>query len=97
MDNPRQGKPRILFIHNPEYFGRDQIYGDTRGDYRDNHRRFAFFCLAALNVLPNVATAPVLLHAHDWHAALATVYLRAYDSNPDREFYRRTSQRADGS
>ena len=91
MDNPRQGKPRILFIHNPEYFGRDQIYGDSRGDYRDNHRRFAFFCLAALNVLPNVATAPVLLHAHDWHAALATVYLRAFDSNPDREFYRRTS------
>ncbi len=38
MDNPRQGKPRILFIHNAEYFGRDQIYGDSRGDYRDNHR-----------------------------------------------------------
>jgi len=91
MENPRQGKPRILFIHNAEYFGRDQIYGDSRGDYRDNHRRFAFFCLAALNVLPTVAKAPVILHAHDWHAALAPIYLRAYDSNPDREFYRRTS------
>jgi len=90
-DNPRQGKPRILFIHHPEYFGREQIYGDSRGDYRDNHRRFAFFCLAALNVLPKVAKAPVLLHAHDWHAALAPIYLRAYDTAPDREFYRRTS------
>ena len=30
MDNPRQGKPRILFIHNAEYFGRDQIYGDSQ-------------------------------------------------------------------
>ena len=91
VNNPREGKPRILFIHNPEYFGRDQIYGDSRGDYRDNHRRFAFFSLAALNILPKVATAPVLLHAHDWHAALAPIYLRAYDSNPDRDFYRRTS------
>src|SRR5512139_1385942 len=91
VNNPREGKPRILFIHNAGYFGRDQIYGDSRGDYRDNHRRFAFFCLAALNALPKVAKAPVLLHAHDWHAALAPIYLRAYDSNPDREFYRRTS------
>jgi starch synthase len=91
MNNPREGKPRILFIHNPQYFGRDQIYGDSRGDYRDNHRRFAFFCLAALNALPMVARAPVLLHAHDWHAALAPIYLRAYDANPDREFFRRAS------
>lgn len=91
MNNPREGKPRILFIHNPEYFGRDQIYGDSRGDYRDNHRRFAFFSLAALNVLPRVAQAPVLLHAHDWHAALAPIYLRAYDSSPDHEYYRRAS------
>jgi starch synthase len=91
MNNPREAKPRILFIHNAEYFGREQIYGDARGDYKDNHRRFAFFCMAALNVLPGIAKAPVLLHAHDWHAALAPIYLRAYDSNPDREFYRRAS------
>lgn len=91
MGNPGQGKPRIVFIHNPEYFGRDHIYGDSRGDYPDNHRRFAFFCLAALTVLPEVAKAPVLLHAHDWHTALAPIYLRAYDSEPDREFYRRMS------
>lgn len=91
MDNPRQGKPRILFIHNAQYFGREQIYGDSRGDYPDNHRRFAFFSLAALNALPRIAKAPILLHAHDWHAALAPVYLRAYDGGPDRELFRRTS------
>lgn len=90
-DNPRQGKPRILFVHNAHYFGREQIYGDGRGDYPDNHRRFAFFCLAALNALPAVATAPVLLHAHDWHTALAPVYLRAYDGAADHGFYRATS------
>ena len=90
-DNPRQGRPRILFVHNAAYFGRDQIYGDSRGDYKDNHRRFAFFSLAALNALPRIATAPILLHAHDWHTALAPVYLRAYDGEADRDLFRRTT------
>jgi starch synthase len=91
MGNPRQAKPRILFIQNAQYFGRDQIYGDSRGDYPDNDRRFAFFSLAALNALPGIATAPILLHAHDWHAALAPIYLRTYDTDSDRELFRRTS------
>jgi starch synthase len=90
-DNPAQSRPRILFVENAEYFDREHIYGTSRGDYPDNDRRFAFFCLATLNALPRVATAPVMLHAHDWHAALALVYLRVYDSAPGREFYQRTS------
>jgi starch synthase len=89
--NPAQLKPRILFVQNAEYFDREQIYGDASGDYPDNHRRFAFFCLAALNTLPKVARAPIILHAHDWHAALAPVYLRVYDGEPGRELYRQTS------
>jgi starch synthase len=89
-DNPRHGRPRILFIRNDQYFGRDHIYGDSRGDYADNHHRFAFYSMAALNALPRIATAPILLHAHDWHTALAPVYLRAYDGAPDRELFRRT-------
>lgn len=88
-NNPAHGKPRILFVDNPHYFDRDQIYGDARGDYADNHRRYAFFCLASLGALPRIARAPVLLHAHDWHMALAPVYLRLYDAG--REFYRRTA------
>jgi starch synthase len=89
-DNPRRHKPRILFVAHNEYFSRQQIYGDNRGDYPDNHHRFAFFCLAALNALPRIASAPTLIHAHDWHTALAPVYLRAYDGAPDREIYRQT-------
>src|SRR6185503_15986398 len=64
-NNPAEGKPRILFIENARYFDRGEIYGDSRGDYPDNHLRFAFFSLAALSLLPSVASAPVLLHAHD--------------------------------
>jgi starch synthase len=88
-DNPAHRRPRILFVHNPYYFGREHIYGDSSGDYGDNHRRFALFCLAALSALPRFVKPPVIVHAHDWHTALAPIYLRNYDTG--RDFYRKTS------
>jgi starch synthase len=66
----------IYFIEHDGFFDRERLYGDPGGDYPDNHLRYAFFCLAALDALPRLVTGPVLLHAHDWHAALALVYLR---------------------
>lgn len=68
--------PRVLFIEHDGYFGRDGLYGDARGDYPDNHLRFAFFCRAALEWLPRASPSQTILHAHDWHTALAPVYLR---------------------
>src|SRR4026209_678570 len=68
--------PAIYFIEHDGFFDRERLYGDPGGDYPDNHLRYAFFCLAALDALPRLVTGPVLLHAHDWHAALALVYLR---------------------
>ena len=84
-----EGKPRVYFVANGNYFDRDGIYGDTRGDYADNAQRWSFFAMAALNGLPQVVKAPLLLHAHDWHTALAPAYLRAYDVG--RQFFRKTS------
>jgi starch synthase len=66
----------VYFIEHDGFFDRERLYGDAAGDYPDNHLRYAFFCLAALDALPRLVTGPVLLHAHDWHAALALVYLR---------------------
>lgn len=69
--------PRVVFIEHEGFFGRGGIYGESDGtDYRDNHRRFAFFVLAALRALPQLAPGSAVLHAHDWHTALAPVYLR---------------------
>lgn len=70
------GRPRVLFIESGRYFDRDGLYGNDHGDYPDNHRRFAFFCRAALAALPRVSPEPSILHAHDWHTALAPIYLR---------------------
>ncbi len=81
--------PRVFFIEHLDYFNRPGIYGENGPDYPDNARRFAFFCLAALRVLPQIVTAPLVLHAHDWHTALGPVYLRT--AFGDDAFYRRVA------
>ncbi|HSH75159.1 MAG TPA: glycogen/starch synthase [Longimicrobiales bacterium] len=68
--------PRVLFVENDGYFDRPGLYGDVRGDYQDNHRRFSFFCRAVLEWLPRVSPMRTTIHAHDWHTALTPVYLR---------------------
>jgi starch synthase len=73
---PSAAGPQVFFIEHPDFFDRAGIYGDSSGDYADNPRRFALFCLAALTALPEIAPDTQVLHAHDWHTALAPVYLR---------------------
>jgi starch synthase len=74
---------QVYFVEHDAYFDRPRLYGDAQGDYPDNHRRYAFLALAALEALPRLLSGPLLLHVHDWHAALALVYLRTwYASRP---------------
>ena len=68
--------PQVFFIEHLDYFNRPGIYGENAIDYPDNARRFAFFAQAAVIALPRLVPGSVLLHAHDWHTALALVYLR---------------------
>lgn len=70
--------PKVIFIDHPGYFDREGIYVERGADYSDNTRRFALFARAALEVISMVVKGPVLLHAHDWHATLALVYMRTY-------------------
>jgi starch synthase len=71
-----QSGPHVFFIEHLEYFNRPGIYGENAIDYPDNARRFAFFALAAVTALPRLVPGALVLHAHDWHTALALVYLR---------------------
>jgi len=61
------------FIDNEYYFKRKGLYG-----YDDDAERFAFFCRAALNVIPLLDFEPGVIHCHDWHTALLPVMLQAY-------------------
>jgi starch synthase len=78
----KAGAPTFL-IDAPGYFARPSVYG-----FRDDHRRFAFFCRAALALLRRTGASPDIVHGNDWHCGFAVAELRgrrAYDS-----FYRRT-------
>jgi starch synthase len=71
------------FLEHDGFFDRAGLYGENGADYPDNYRRFAAFAAASVAALPQITAGPVLLHAHDWHAALAAVYLRNwYRGNP---------------
>ena len=70
--------PAVYFIDNRDLFDRPGIYGNADGPYADSARRYAFLGAALMQVLPRIAPAPVLLHAHDWHCCLALAYLRTW-------------------
>ena len=61
------------FIDNEYYFDRATLYGSF-----DDGERYAFFCMAALDLIGEVGFYPDVLHAHDWQAALSIVYLNAF-------------------
>jgi len=64
----------VYLIRADRYFDREFLYGTPAGDYPDNAKRFSFFSRAALEVL---RAYPVdIVHAHDWQAALAIVFLK---------------------
>ena len=73
--NPAAGA-RVYFIEHDGFYDRPKLYGDARGDFPDNPLRFGLFALASVMAIPMVTEGPVLLHAHDWHAALALTFLR---------------------
>jgi starch synthase len=67
----------VYFIDHEIYFGRDGIYGTpSEPDFLDNPRRFTFFCRAAFQLCRKLKWYPDVIHAHDWPAALAPVYLK---------------------
>ena len=76
--------PKLYFVEHFAAFDRDGIYGEDGADYPDNHLRFAVFTRAVLEALPKlVPEGHVVLHPHDWHTALAPIYLRtAYAGQP---------------
>jgi starch synthase len=75
--HPEPG-PKVVFVDAPAYFNRAQLYGEGGRDYEDNARRFAVYSRAVLDGIQRLITGPVLVHAHDWHASLALMYMRTY-------------------
>jgi starch synthase len=77
---------QVHFIDCPVLYARAGIYTVDP----DEHLRFIALTRAALECCQRMDFSPQILHAHDWHAAFAPLYLKAlYES--DRLFRRTRS------
>jgi starch synthase len=73
----------VYLIDHEIHFGRDGIYGvPSEPDFLDNFRRFTFLCRAAFQLCRKTGWYPDVIHAHDWPAALAPVYLKFAERVP---------------
>lgn len=72
----------VYLLEHEEAFGRKGIYGSKETpDFPDNVRRFALLCRGALQLAKHLHWVPEVLHAHDWPAALAPIYLNTWESD----------------
>ncbi|MCL2588936.1 MAG: glycogen synthase [Oscillospiraceae bacterium] len=65
------GGVTYYFVDNRDYFDRERAYG-----YYDDGERFAFFSKAVFAVMDLTGFTPDIVHAHDWHTALVSIYLK---------------------
>jgi starch synthase len=74
---------RALLVDEPALYDREQLYAADGHDYIDNPLRFAVLVRAALEFAARRETPPMVVHAHDWQAGLAPVYLKSlYAAHP---------------
>jgi starch synthase len=82
-DAPLADGARAWLVDVPDLFDREHLYGAGNADYHDNPRRFAVLVRAALEYAARRRTPPAIVHAHDWQAGLAPVYLKTlYAGHP---------------
>jgi starch synthase len=71
-------RAHLYFIDCPALYARGSIYTTDA----DEHVRFIALTRAAIECCQRMSFSPHILHAHDWHAAFAPLYLKvAYDSD----------------
>ena len=69
----------LYLIAERSLFDRPNIYG-----YDDDPYRFAFFSRAALELTAHLGWRPDVVHAHDWHAAPAVMWLDTVGRGDER-------------
>ena len=74
---------KYYFIDNESFFGGFKPYSDNA---LFEIEKYAFFCKAALSILPVIDFRPDLIHCHDWQTGLIPVYLKERFQGGD--FYR---------
>ncbi len=74
-----EGKTLVL-IDQDYYFGRDNLYGTSEGDYPDNAERFGYFDIAVLKAIREVLKIDIdVLHLNDWQTGLIPLFIKDED------------------
>ena len=71
-----EGAYPIYLVDCPRLFGRNELYGDAKGDFPDNPIRFAILARAAL-ITARFLFQTDILHCHDWQSGLVPAYLHS--------------------
>lgn len=77
----------VHFVEHEEFYNRATLYGNERGDYPDNHLRFAYLCRQTLAIAKKEGFKPDIVHANDWQTALLPVLLKTELAGDD--FFRK--------
>ncbi|MCL4137256.1 UNVERIFIED_CONTAM: hypothetical protein GTU68_026735 [Idotea baltica] len=73
----------VYFVRHHDYFWRDGLYGNKKGDYTDNCERYTLFCRAVLESIREFELQPDLIHVNDWQTGLIPALLKSeYAENP---------------
>jgi len=79
----RLGDVPIYFIEHEHFFGRKGLYGEGGFSFPDNDNRFIFFTRAAMQLAKKLHFKPDILHANDWHTAVAPLFLNTHYINDE--------------
>jgi starch synthase len=83
FDAPLANGARALLVECADLYDRESLYAADNVEYPDNARRFAVLVRASLEFVARRGRRPSVVHAHDWQAGLAPVYLDTiYASHP---------------
>ena len=63
-----------FFLDYPAFYDRPHLYGNSKGDYPDNHLRFALLSRAAFEVARYLFRTDIF-HCHDWQTGLVPLFL----------------------
>jgi starch synthase len=82
----------VYLLDHAGLFGREYVYAGPGGVMpRDAVARAAFLSRGALQLCKHLGWFPDVVHAHDWPAALAPVYLNAFESHASSPLSRSAS------
>lgn len=81
-------KVTVYLIENKEFFGRDQIYATSKGEFEDNDLRFGFLSLGALETAKALNFKPDIIHSHDWQTAFIPICIKWRKHVKDDEFFK---------